>query len=120
MTYHLELVSSKEKLSISEDKWHKALNFAKENGWIPQGTVLDFEKELDLLWNDSHDRMYNLWMVLTSHNACCEWNGSYTEKEDQTVLDNDSYELMLSLEISDEFADIAAFISGVSFRILRL
>lgn len=119
MDYHLELINSKEKFIISSDSWLKALEFAKENGWNPAGTIIEFEKELDQLWNDSQDKMYNLWMVLTSHNSCHEWSGSYIEKENQVVLDNDSYELMLSLEMSDEFMELANFIGGVSFRILK-
>ncbi|MDY0131916.1 MAG: hypothetical protein RBR53_04530 [Desulforegulaceae bacterium] len=119
MNYHLESLITKEKFIISEEKWLKALEFAKKTHWQPLGTVLDFETELDLLWDDNQDRMFNLWMVLASHNACVEWEGSYTEKQNQIVLDNDSYELMLSLEISEEFIDLANFISGVSFRILK-
>ena len=119
MDYHLELIYSKEKLTISREKWISALDFAKNNGWQPAGTYLDFNKELDLLWNDDFDEMYNLWMVLTSHNSCHEWEGSYTEKEDQIVTDNDSYELMLSLEISNDFSHLASFIGGTAFRICR-
>ncbi|MGE4518754.1 MAG: hypothetical protein AB7E04_04530 [Desulfobacteraceae bacterium] len=119
MNYHLESLISKEKFIISKEKWLKALEFARQNGWTPAGTALDFDTELDILWNDDQDRLYNLWMVLASHNACHEWEGSYTEKEDQIVLPEDSYELMLSLEMSDEFMELASFIAGVSFRILR-
>jgi hypothetical protein len=119
MNYHLESLISKEKFTISDEKWIKALDFARENGWQPLGTILDFESELDILWNDSQDRMYNLWMVLTSHNACHEWDGNYIQKQDQIVSDTDSYELMLSLEMSEEFRELASFISGIPFKILR-
>ncbi|MDY0361249.1 MAG: hypothetical protein RBR08_07340, partial [Desulforegulaceae bacterium] len=101
MNYHLESLISKEKFCLSEEQWINALEFAKNNGWDPAGTILDFENELDMLWDDSQSRMYNLWMVLTCHNSCHEWDGSYTEKQNQIVSDNDSYELMLSLEISN-------------------
>ncbi|MCB9481381.1 MAG: hypothetical protein H6681_06200 [Desulfobacteraceae bacterium] len=119
MNYHLESLISKEKFIISKEKWLKALEFAKQNGWSPLGTILDFESELDLMWNEDQSRMYNLWMVLTCHNSCHEWEGSYTEKENQIISDTDSYELMLSLEMSDEFAELAQFVAGISFRILK-
>lgn len=119
MNYHLESVISKEKFTITEEKWCKALQFAKENGWNPLGTILDFENELDTLWDDSHDKMYKLWIVLTCHNSCHEWEGSYTEKQNQIVIDNDSYELMLSLEMSQDFIELAQFIAGISFKILK-
>lgn len=119
MEYHLEQLYSKEKFSISQSKWLKALNFAKDMGWHPAGTVLEFEKELDDLWDEDQSRMYNLWMVLMSQNACTQWEGSYTEKENQIITDTDSYELMLSLEMSEEFVDLAGFIGGTAFRILK-
>lgn len=119
MNYHLELIYSKEKFEISKEKWVRALGFAKENGWQPAGTYLDYDTELDDFWDEDQGNMYQLWMVLTALNSCHEWNGNYTEKRNQIVSDKDSYELMLSLEINDEFLDLAVFIGGTSFKICR-
>lgn len=119
MEYHLEQLYSKQKLSISKTQWLKALEFAKSTGWEPTGTVLEFERELDDMWDEEQGKMYNLWMVCISQNACTQWDGNYTDPEDQIITDNDSYELMLSLETSEEFIELAGFIGGTAFRILK-
>jgi len=97
MGYRFINIRTGETYSCPNEFWLDILKAASENGWKPKGTRLSLEREIDDTFDDSFGRMYNLFLVISAHARCLEWDGNYTEKEYQVVGQEDIANLLEEL-----------------------
>ena len=97
--------------------WEKAMEFAENSGWEPEGTFFDFEFEVDNHVDGQHDEMYNLFMLILQYQRRNEWDGNYTEMENQVVTGTDAYYFSLALGDTPDFSLLVEFLRKGSFRI---
>ncbi len=116
MDYVMTSLITGEKYRCSEDSWKYALQTAIEREWEPEGTHLDLYQLIDRL-EDQYSNFTPLFLVLTAHMECIQWNGNYTDREGQIVSESDAYSMYLALEGSGCDSDLTAFLMKGSFRI---
>lgn len=121
MSYRLVRCNAENEFySIDDEEWIRVLDEARRGDWAPEGTYLDFEYELDTMWDDMFSYDYRLLLTLTAHMRCLEWNGAnYTDTENQIVSDNDAYNMYVALMYSDVDQAFLDFISAGGFRICQ-
>lgn len=117
MGYILKNLNSGETYQCSDEFWINAINEATQNGWNPKGTRLSLEKEIDDVFDEAYGRMYNLFLVLSSHAKCIEWDGNYTDKEYQIVVQEDASNMMEELIYMGAEPDFLDFLAKGSFEI---
>lgn len=101
-----------------EDRyWVRLLDTARDEGWQPDGTLYDFDFQVDDLTDELYDPAYNLFFVVMCFNEIWQWDGSYTEKENQVVTDEDAHYLRLALQGAWDDEELMCFFEKGSFRI---
>lgn len=98
-------------------QWHGALAAADENGWSPEGSVLDLAFQLFIHPEPNYLFESDLFIVLYLHSYCLAWNGDYRNPEHQLVRETDCENLRNALERTDVDAGLIDFLAGGSFRI---
>ncbi len=106
-----------ERCECDERSWEEALRLAKENGWEPEGTRIDFDNEIERQWDDRSDYGWNLLMMLGIHMMRLRWDGNYVDREHQVVPEPDSYGLYRALEGSGVGGELLSFIRKGPFYI---
>lgn len=102
----------------SDDLWISLLDLAQSYGWKPKGTRYDFIHEMEECSEDNDDEMTSLFTLISINNRRLEWNGSYSEKENQIVRKSDAVNLYQALKITGIDPELLSFIKQGSFRIL--
>ena len=117
MSYFLESINTDLFYRCEEEKWINVLEKARQNGWEPEGTVLDVEFEMD--YNIYSDMSYLeiLFQVIKANMRCLEWDGNYTDNENQLVKETDVGELLYALEGRDIPEGLMKLLQAGSFRI---
>ena len=98
MAYRLLHIDSGTSLTLTEEYWHEILKKAEDSGWEPEGTLFDLDFVLDESLEESTGSAGRLYASIVSHNELREWNGSYTEKENQIITESDAYYMFQALE----------------------
>jgi hypothetical protein len=117
MAYTLKNTVNGETYRCEDSFWLDIIKKAIESGWLPQGTKLSLENEIESTCDEMYGKMYNLYLVLAAHARCLEWDGNYTDKENQIVSTEDAsnmLEELIYLGINPDFLD---FIAKGSFEI---
>lgn len=97
MGYKLTNLSTGETYCCTDIFWTDLLKQATASGWQPKGTRLSLEREMEDTLDDAYGRMYNLFLVIAAHARCLEWDGNYTDKENQIVSQADISNLLEEL-----------------------
>jgi hypothetical protein len=102
-----------------ESVWLNAVDIGKNNGWMPEGSVFDFNYVLDDNCDETDEMLQKLFILITVNNRYTEWNGDFIEKENQIVTEKDSTALYNALIASGENVNgrLLSFLSMGSFRI---
>jgi len=119
MSYHFLNVENGEYFYCDEDLWLEALSIAKSVGWKPHGTFYDIPYEIDdqleFISEDYPElRLYTAFMIITYFE---EWDGNYTDKSNQIILEEDSINLADALRSAGFVNELTLFIEKGSFRI---
>lgn len=117
MGYRLRNIDTGESYCCSDEFWIDALKSAAENGWQPKKTMLSLDKEIDDAFDENYGTMYNLYVVLSSHARCIEWDGNYKEKEYQIVSRIDACNMMEELIYCGADPGFLDFLSKGAFEI---
>ncbi len=117
MGYILRNIASGSTISLSDNEWPALLDLALNQGWDPDGTTYDLLLELDLQSDDDCDIEYNTFIYITLNHRFLVWDGSYIEKENQIVSDDDAYYLMKAIENIPAQELIITFLKLGAFRI---
>lgn len=117
MTYRLQNIATGRVFSCDDAAWLRALAAARENGWHPAGSRFDFEFQMEECCDHTLGSMMNLFIVLRLHMEQVNWSGTYHDRENQIVTDDDAAELHYCLSASGIEPDILKFIDGGAFRI---
>lgn len=117
MAYRLQNIATGTVFACEDGAWHRALAAAKDEGWHPAGSRYDFEFQLDEYCDHKLGSMMNLYIVLQLHMDHVNWKGSYTDRENQIVTDDDAAEFHYCLRAAGVEPAILAFIDGGAFRI---
>lgn len=117
MTYFLESINTTLFYRCDEKEWRSVLVEARRNGWEPEGTVLDLEFEMDYNIYDDMSYLETLFEVVKANMRCLEWNGNYTDNENQVVSDMDVGEILYALDGVDVPDGLLELLEAGSFRI---
>lgn len=98
MKYTLLQIDSGNSIHIDDDYWHKILETARKEGWEPEGTQFDLMFELDEAFNDDDNEPYRLFQYVMKNNDYNEWDGNYTDRENQIISEPDAYYLFQAIE----------------------
>ena len=110
-------IKTNERLECTGEEWFRLLASAEENGWDPEGTILDLAFQLFIHPEPNYLFEDDLLVLLYLHNYCLGWNGDYRSPEYQIVRDSDCEKLLASLEGAEPYPALTAFLSRGSFRI---
>lgn len=105
------------KYECTIEEWHGILAMAKEEGWEPQGTVLDLAFQLFIHPEPNCLFESDLFVTLYVHHYCLSWDGNYWVPEHQIVRDEDCASLLEALVYSDVPAEFLDFLGEGPFRI---
>ncbi len=117
MTYFFESINTQLFYRCEEETWRSVLSEARQNGWEPEGTVLDFEFEMDYNIYDDMSYVETLFEVAKANMRCLEWDGNYSDNGNQVVSDRDVGELMYALDGVDVPGELMKLLEAGSFRI---
>jgi len=117
MPYLLTSVNENVTCKCDDPYWVRVIDLAREEGWQPDGTMYNFDSRVDELTDEMYDPLYNLFFVVMCFNEIWQWEGSYTEKENQIVTDEDAYYLRLALQGTGTDEELMRFLEKGSFRI---
>lgn len=119
MAYVFVSLDGTRKVECGDSDWHCALETARGRDWEPEGTTIDFQYQLDELWDDKNDFTWNLMLMLQTHMIALGWSGSYTEKENQVISVYDAYSLYLSLDETSAGVDLLGLLASGAVRICK-
>lgn len=117
MSYHFINIDTGEYFYCDDHLWVSAIETAKKNGWDPYGTIYDLEYGIDDQCEFLEDEAEILFTVIFTLKENSEWDGSYTDKRNQIVDNDDSVYLTEALERTDTDPELVEFINKGSFRI---
>ena len=100
MTMGVDLYSlnADQEVSFNWTAWRFLLETARYNGWIPAGTILDFEyqyrsfSEGRKLDEDTRERIKR-----EVRKSCAEWSGDYVSNDCQLVNEDDARSILKAL-----------------------
>ena len=104
---------------ISQDVWLDILSRARDNGWRPKGTILDFDFQYNYAtsaFEELDEDMKNR-MADDIESRCRDWPGGYATGEFQLVTEDDAAVLVRALETVDVPRDLRNFLMLGAFRI---
>jgi len=101
------------------DLWHHILTTARANGWEPQGTILDYEFQYQLVASEYEELDFDKHILLDQFvtDKCGRWKGGYLTPEYQIVIDQDARGLRKALQRAVAPIDLLLFLSHGAFRI---
>jgi hypothetical protein len=120
MSYTLKSINHPDHYRCDDEFWLGLLETARRSGWRPEGTRYDLAWQIDELFDEGADDMYNLFMVVLATQWRNSWDGNYHERENQFLTDEDVHYLKLALEGAGVNPSFMAFLDRGSFRICSL
>lgn len=115
-SYTLVNIASGGMITLADDEWLWLIETAFSAGWSPEGTTYDYWTQIDFLSEDD-DPVYNTFIYITTNHRCHSWSGSYIEKENQIVSDDDAHYMRLALQSVISRTDLLQFLAAGPFRI---
>ena len=103
----------------TRDQWEKILLIAREGGWNPLGTILDFEFhfQLEASAYGELDKNGHAEIAIKALDRCRNWQGGYRTPEYQVVVDEDTQRMAQALHGADTPPGFLEFLSLGAFRI---
>ncbi len=117
MSYTLINKKTAANYSCEDTYWLEILDLARQAGWEGEGTTIDFERELNTVWDEKQDYLYNLLLMIRIHMQRVDWNRNYIDKVNQLVSDSDAYNLHYYLAGKGIDPSFMGFIECGSFYI---
>lgn len=117
MGYRLKNTVTGEIYYCTDCFWENIIKTARENGWVPKGTRLSLENEIEDSFDEIYGKMYNMFLVLAAHARCLEWDGNYTDRQNQIVSGEDASSMIEDLVNMDVDPGFLDFISKGAFEI---
>lgn len=117
MKYSLVSIEKGQAYHCEEEAWKEILYLAENNGWEPEGTVLELNFEIEENWDPDMTYVETVFIVIQSHMKCIEWDGNYTDTENQVVTDSDVGQMLWALDGIDIDDGLAQVMEAGSFRI---
>lgn len=103
----------------NHEKWQHILTTARDNGWKPQGTILDYEFQYQLevyRYEDLNEEGHTV-IKRQVRDRCRGWQGGYLTPEYQVITDEDARGLREALHRTNVPSDLLLFLSYGAFRI---
>jgi hypothetical protein len=120
MSYLLLNIEKNTGYIVEDELWITVIKAAKDNYWEPEGTLYNFELNLDEYIDDCDDQMHIVFSTILANNEYYSWDGNYIEKKGQIVSESDSYQLFESLIESGLDNNLVEFIGLGSFLICSM
>ncbi len=117
MAYVFASLDGARRVECGDSEWHSVLETARGRDWEPEGTTIDYEFQVEEVWDDKNDYTWNLMLAFQAHMMALGWNGSYTEKENQVISESDAYALYLSLDRTSADGALLELLSAGAVRI---
>lgn len=117
MVYVFTSLDGTKHAECGEEEWRNALDSARERDWEPEGTRIDFQFQVEEVWDDRFDYTWNLKRMLEVHMMAMGWDGNYTEKENQIISESDAYALYCSLDETLVSRALLELLGGGAVRI---
>lgn len=117
MPYVFASLDGTRRVECGENEWRKALETARARDWDPEGTRIDFQFQVNEVWDDGFDYTWNLKRMLEVHMMATGWDGNYTEKENQIISESDAYALYCSLDETLVSPALLELLGGGAVRI---
>ena len=121
MAYVLRNVETGKTIQVEDEVWRALLKEAGENGWDPEGTRLDVPAMIDDMCCEVDDLGYdanaNTWIMLQIMSFEGQWDGNYTDKENQIVGDGDGAMISYCLSGCDYDDELVDFLCEGEFMI---
>jgi hypothetical protein len=116
MSYTLISISTNTRFTCSDEFWLSALEAARRSGWEPEGTALDLYDQIDRM-EETQPYFMDMFLLISAHMACLQWDGNYVEREGQIVSDEDAHYLHLALGGGKSGSEFLDFLQGGKFTI---
>ena len=107
-------------LPVQRRYWLAILETAKKLGWKPEGTRYDLLYQIDELYEEGADAMYNMFIVVQVSQWYNSWDRNYTDRENQIVTGEDAKYMRLNLENSGVNPRFLDFLAKGAFRICSM
>ncbi len=120
MAYTLKSLGTPDFYRCNDDIWLAILETAKKLGWKPEGTRYDLVYQIDELFDEGADAMYNMFVVVQVTQWFNSWDRNYTDRENQVVSGDDAHYMRLNLENSGVDPRFMDFLSKGAFRICSM
>ncbi len=117
MTYVFASLDGRKRAECGEKEWKAALDSARARDWDPEGTRIDFQFQVDEVWDERFDYTWNLKRMLEVHMMATGWDGNYIEKENQIISESDAYALFCSLDETLVSRALLELLAGGAVRI---
>lgn len=117
MDYYLVSIEKDLSFCCEEETWKEILYLAENNGWEPERTILELNFEIEENWDPDMNYAETVFIVIQSHMRCLEWDGNYTDAENQVVKDTDAGQMLWALDGIDIDDGLAQVMEAGSFRI---
>ncbi|MFW5770117.1 MAG: hypothetical protein ACOCX9_01650 [Spirochaetota bacterium] len=117
MKYYLVSIEQDLTFTCEEGTWKEILQLAENNGWDPEGTILELNYEIEENWDPDMTYAETVFIVIQSHMKCLEWDGNYTDTENQVVKDSDAGQMLWALDGIDIDDGLEQLMEAGSFRI---
>jgi hypothetical protein len=117
MTYVFASLDGRKRAECGEKEWKAALDSARARGMEAGRNEIDFQFQVDEVWDDRFDYTWNLKLMLEVHMMATGWDGNYTEKENQIISESDAYALFCSLDETLVSRALLELLAGGAVRI---
>lgn len=113
----LHSVDGDRSCSLPAGEWERLIGLARERGWSPEGTQLDYRFECFMKIDDDDEPDDAFFEAICIQQYCLGWDGNYLDPMNQVVSADDVYDLLPALMDAGAPPDLLCVLRDGAFRI---